>query len=416
MEKLAHTLAGQAALTLYRGAKQIGGTCLEISQGKTRILFDCGLPLNGQEENSTLKIIGLYKQDRPDIQAIFITHAHPDHYGLLSQIHPQIPVYLTQTAFNVITKLTPLVSSNNIGGLNFKIIKNGQTVKIGDITVKAIGVDHSAADSSAFKIIAGGKVLAYSGDIRRNGRTAFKTDNFIKQTKNADYLILEGTFLSRKGKIPPEENTLTDKFIKEFKQNKIALVAFSSQNLERFISVYKAVRKVNKILVIDPYTAASLEYFKQLGANIPQYYWRNIRILFAPNKQTKLLTEKINKYAARKISFDEIIFAPQNYVLKANYYLTEKLFKHTGKVNLIHSMWKGYLTEDNIFVKVAQQNRIRIKQIHTSGHADTKTLQYIAAEINPKNIIPVHTEHPEKYKKLFGNKILLAEDNTTVIL
>ena len=277
-------------------------------------------------------------------------------------------------------------------------------------------MDHSAADSCGFKILAGGKVLAYSGDIRSSGRTAFKTDNFIKQNKNADYLILEGTSLSRKGKIPPEENALSNKFIKEFKQNKIALVAFSSQNLERLISVYKAVRKVNKILVIDPYTAVSLEYFKHLGANIPQYYWRNIRILFAPNKQTKLLAIKINKYAARKISFDEIISAPQNYVLKANYYLTEKLFKHTNKVNLIHSMWKGYLTEDNNFVRVARQNRIRIKQIHTSGHADAKTLQYIAAEINPTKIIPVHTEHPEKYKKLFGDKIVFAEDNTTVIL
>ncbi len=417
MEQLANSLGNATYLTLYRGSDQIGGTCIEIKQGTTRILFDCGLPLEGtQGEPCRPKISGLYKEDTPDIKAIFITHAHPDHYGLLSEVHPQIPIYLTQTAFNIITELSPLVKPNNIGGLNFKIIKNGQTVKINSLNIKAVGTDHSAPDSSAYIIKTGCKTVVYSGDIRRNGRIAFKTDDFIKQSKNADYLILEGTTLSRKRKTSASEENISLKLIRYFEQNKINLIAFSSQNLERFISVYKATRTVNKILVIDPYTAAALEYFKCLGINIPQYNWRNIRILFAPNKQTNLLRDKLKKHSVRKISFDEIISAPQKYILKANFYLTKKLFNHTKNVNLIHSMWKGYLTQKSIFVKYAKQNNIKIKQIHTSGHADTKTLQYIAAEISPKKIIPVHTQSPQKYERLFGNKILFIKDGEAVSL
>jgi mRNA degradation ribonuclease J1/J2 len=40
--------------------------------------------------------------------------------------------------------------------------------------------------------------------------------------------------------------------------------------------------------------------------------------------------------------------------------------------------------------------------MHTSGHADSKTLKAIFETVKPKSgIIPIHTEAPEKFEELF---------------
>jgi ribonuclease J len=40
-------------------------------------------------------INGLYSWDEPGFDGIVISHAHPDHYGLLKYVHPEIPVHLS---------------------------------------------------------------------------------------------------------------------------------------------------------------------------------------------------------------------------------------------------------------------------------------------------------------------------------
>jgi ribonuclease J len=36
-------------LTIHRGAHEIGGTCIELESGDSRILLDFGMPLVGQD-------------------------------------------------------------------------------------------------------------------------------------------------------------------------------------------------------------------------------------------------------------------------------------------------------------------------------------------------------------------------------
>ncbi|MBR4507959.1 MAG: MBL fold metallo-hydrolase [Elusimicrobiaceae bacterium] len=405
-------------LIIHRGTKEIGGSCLEIAQNHTHILFDFGLPLSSMTEEKEnkkyrLNIPGIYKdskQKNTKIKVVFITHAHPDHYGLLSEISPKIPIYLSRATYNLITKIAPLIKENHIKNLNFKIIKSNEEIIINKIKIQALAVDHSAPEALAYKITINNKTLVYSGDLRAYGYNAYKTENFIKQAKNADYLILEGTTLGRQQKPPFLEKDLTKLLEKEFSKNKLNLIYFSSQNLDRFVSVYKAVRKTKKILVIDPYTCAVLENLKTLSKNIPQYFWQDIRIYFANNKQTAKLDNKIFTYKKQKITLKEILENPNNFVLKANFNITQKVIKNIKNINLIHSAWQGYLTEDNIFIKIAKKHNLKIKQIHTSGHADIKTLQKIVQGINPKQIIPIHTEFTKKYKKFFGDKITLLKD------
>ena len=71
---------------------------------------------------------------------------------------------------------------------------------------------------------------------------------------------------------------------------------------------------------------------------------------------------------------------------------------------VIYSKWEGYKTDLKVdtFLKFFTNNNCSIESIHTSGHADTDTIKDFINYCNPKKIIPVHTETPEIYKKLFG--------------
>ena len=47
--------------------------------------------------------------------------------------------------------------------------------------------------------------------------------------------------------------------------------------------------------------------------------------------------------------------------------------------------------------------KINFHKAHCSGHASKQELLEVVKKINPKVLIPVHTESPEEYKKVHGN-------------
>ncbi len=102
-------------VTIHRGAKEVGGTCIELQSENSRILIDFGLPLVDEDkeqfDSKKIKnkskedliksgvlpdIKGLYKGEQPAFDAILLSHPHQDHYGLLSFVHPDIHIYLSE--------------------------------------------------------------------------------------------------------------------------------------------------------------------------------------------------------------------------------------------------------------------------------------------------------------------------------
>ncbi|MEG2119885.1 MAG: MBL fold metallo-hydrolase, partial [Pseudoflavonifractor sp.] len=156
-------------IKIHRGTQQIGGNIIEIGTAKTKLLFDAGAnlpPLDDSAYRDSIEIEGL-TCGVPSFDAVFVSHHHNDHCGLLERILPDIPVWAgreTSRILGVISDFTSRIPSRItnffVGG------GNCLPTRIGDITITPIGVDHSAYDAYMFLIQAEGKNVLYTGDYR----------------------------------------------------------------------------------------------------------------------------------------------------------------------------------------------------------------------------------------------------------
>lgn len=397
-------------LIIHRATHEIGGNCVEISDGKTRFLFDFGLPLSSIKEKKTarayrLPLTGVYNDQSPTVNAVFLTHAHPDHYGLLAELNPQIPVYASQATVNLLRHVAPLFGMN-FSSLHFIVLPPEKTIKIGAVSVRAFAVDHSAVQSFAYQITVNKKRILYTGDLRAHGKCGILT----QKLPHADYLLLEGTTLNRTRHKNETEKQLQQRLEKILSGPRLPLIYFSAQNLDRFVSVYKAARELKKTLVIDPYTCFVLEQFAPVSPQIPQWDWPNIRVYFAVNSLTRKLGDHKFTYQRKKITLSEILTTPDRFILKDNFRLRHNLLKSTQNIQLIHSAWEGYLEDDNSFWQDAQNYSLPLHQIHTSGHGDFYMLQKLVRQVSPQQLIPIHTTRAHDYEHLFKTPTRVLKD------
>ena len=245
---------------IHRGCHEIGGNCIEIeSQGK-RIVLDIGLPLKDETPPSLPAITGLTSSD-DSLLGIFISHPHPDHYGLLERITEPVPVFIGEAARKIIEVsgfFTPLPS---LGRTQTRPYADGEAIRLGPFTVTPISIDHSAPDSYCLLIEAHGKRLLYSGDIRAHGRKAELFSRLVSNPpSDIDVLICEGTQV---GRIPDfayrDEAAVAARMTEVFKASKgMCLVWCSGQNTDRIASVFDAAKESGRKLILDMYTAEIL--------------------------------------------------------------------------------------------------------------------------------------------------------------
>lgn len=85
---------------IHRGQDQIGGSIIEISTATTRLIFDVGTELDESDQIEVPAIDGLFVGIKK-YDAVFISHYHPDHIGLLGALIDDIPVYMGEKAFDI---------------------------------------------------------------------------------------------------------------------------------------------------------------------------------------------------------------------------------------------------------------------------------------------------------------------------
>ncbi len=430
-------------LTIHRGTHEIGGSCVELcsNSGKTRIIIDLGMPLvNGDMTPFEWKtyqkltpaeliaqkilpnITGLYEHEPPSVTAVLLSHAHQDHYGLMRFVHADIPLYMSKGT-KALAEVSNVFFKTQVKLNNITTFPFWKQFPVGEFTVEPYLMDHSAPDAAAFVIEGDGKRIFYTGDFRGHGRKGIVLDRIINNPPaNIDYLIMEGSMLGRDEGEYPDEDSIEQAVYEELaKQTGPYYIFTSSQNLDRFVSVYRAAKRAGKTIVIDLYQAFVLDKLSILSEQIPQFHWEDIKLLYVHSYADKIAVLDINllkKYKPFWVQRDDILPDAKDEVIFArnNYYFRNFVIRKLANINkgiAIYSQWHGYLERDNNkpgnLQELLDTCHIPLVEIHTSGHAYISQLQRLAAALHPHHIIPIHTFYPEKYPDMFPDVIQLKD-------
>lgn len=410
-------------IIIHRGNEEIGASCIEVQTAQTRVIFDVGLELEGKP--------AVVPQNIGGVAALFITHAHPDHYGLISKVPVEIPAYCGALTEDIMRIMGTFNSRFGEVNRTFRHFAHGEPVQIGDITITPYATDHSVPDSHAFQVEADGKRILISGDFRAHGRKADLMEICARAVHTPDALVVDGTCVVERAPEEPQatvynsEKEVEDGILKILKEEKLpAFIDASSINVDRIISAFKAAKSAGRTFAVDIYTALILWIMnKKYGRIVPINEWEGFRVisrcdLARPQRRTLYanqdrlgLSDFISTlYRVGVVKPETIARNPSQYLVKFN--RREELIRELGirEYSYIYSMWSGYMSpqydEQGRFQRLRNSPNVRFHFIHTSGHATWDELCRFIDKVAPKKLIPFHTSYPQGFREKYPDAII----------
>jgi len=422
---------------------------------------------------------------RLNVEAVLLSHAHMDHCGNIGLLSEDIAIVTSPVSLAILKALrdssqakigseiayfSPKApqedgrylksKSGNYVGRKFvctsefsddlmefissrpgtKGIVDGEVSHISDTAlpfeVRAFEVDHSIYGANAY-IIYGDVAVSYTGDLRLHGRNAAKTKEFVKKSRDARVLIIEGTRTSRED-VNESEKMVFENCLRAVEESKgIVIADFSPRNFERLETFLKIARKTGKELVVtakDAYMLHAIECADgacRLGdARI--YY--EIKDRSRAKWETEIV---MKKWGEKFVDPAEISRNPENYILCFSFYDMKHLLDIKPESGAyIYSSSEAFseeqefdflrlhhwLNEFNLkvygFKMVLREGKLApefIKGYHASGHASKEDLRWIIEQIDPDIVIPVHTTSHEWFVENFEGVVVLEDGGSVEV-
>lgn len=395
-------------VNIIKGTSQIGGCITEIKCNNTRIIIDFGDDLADSKESFELEGLTF---GEPIYDAVFITHSHGDHIGLIDKILDSIPIFVEEKVLEIHNLACDFVGKKQVKrNINTFKLTNVETpiYQNGDIRVTPYIIDHSSYNSCMYLIEGNDKKILHTGDFRNHGRKSYSFDKTIKKIGKVDLLITEGTTLTRsKDKYMSESDleiaakNIMDKYQQVF-------IMQSSTNIDRTVSFLKASLKSNKKFVLDLF---SYYLNKSINFNIKVDYknvfvWKPYKYKYKPNWfKDKYLNIETSTHILPNFTME----------VKESMLPDIKILYKKGMIKnacFIYSMWDGYIKREEKLKKFIEELKgmnIDFIELHTSGHADINAMKKLNKALNPNKTIIIHTENGIEGVNIFNNVQQITE-------
>ncbi len=228
-------------------------------------------------------------------KALFLTHSHPDHLnGIVHYLkagYELPPLYAGKYTFMILDDLYKEFKIQPRLRPSRHIIKAGDVVQIGTMSIEAIAASHTCFDSLGFVIRTPNATVYHSGDMKIDQSTYFRPPTDLKRLKQLtgqiNYAVVDFYGIYDDGFAIKEVTTFKKlvSLIRKSKKQKIFLPVYPTHP-EMYIVAFLAALKLKKNVVFfgNPDFYGYLNLIRRYGIDFTQLAGNRIKVIYTHNK------------------------------------------------------------------------------------------------------------------------------------
>jgi len=359
------------------------------------IMVDCGVTFPGPElpgVDLVLPDIGFLAEERRNLKAIIITHAHEDHYGGLNDLWPglNVPVYASPFTAGMLEAKRDFEKSR--GEIPITIFKQGDRINVGPFEIEAVGVNHSIPEPMSLIIRTPVGTVVHTGDWKIDLHPSLgplTDETRFRQIGDEGVLALvcDSTNAMRDG-VSPSEQEVSESLTKIIAnaEGRVAITTFSS-NVGRIRSIAEAAEEAGRdVLLVGSSMKRVVAVATDLGLmeGIKPFLAEDEFGYVPRDKVVVILTGSQGepRAALAKIARDEM----RNVAFSAGDTVVFSSRTIPGNEKAINDIKNG-LVEQGIHIITDSE-----ALVHVSGHPRRTELQQMYQWLRPQILVPVHGE------------------------
>ena len=261
-----------AKLTCYGGAGSATGAKFILEFEKNKILVDCGLlqgsalAVNANKEK--------FSYDPASIDALFATHAHIDHIGLIPKLYREGfrgDIYSTRATKSIAEFLLadavkinaddaePIYGADDVLGCLslWKTLEYHQKLELNGIKVEFLNAGHILGSAMAQFSFPLDRKMLFTGDLG-NSPSPLLPD--VEKVGGLDYLLMESVYGDRNHESKEERDREFERVVREAigRKGTLLIPAFSLERTQVLLTKLKALLEEKKIPSVPVYLDSPL--------------------------------------------------------------------------------------------------------------------------------------------------------------
>jgi ribonuclease J len=213
LEPLYRLAQGSTSIEIYGGYREIGGNCVVIRDGDRKLVLDNGIRFSilrkyyrgGLQPLGVAELRQVGAVQHPEVfkgaDAVYISHTHLDHLGLLGTLPPGLKLYAPSKEILGVVEKWYMASPTWLAEVPHREwleISEARPGSEDDLGMEAIPISHSSYPSYAYIYRGREASIFYSGDLRVRGPGTLSPNTLaeIERTvgsEGVDIAIIEGT-------------------------------------------------------------------------------------------------------------------------------------------------------------------------------------------------------------------------------
>jgi len=428
-------------VTCYGGVREIGGNKVLVEDRDARLWLDMGQSFGfggayfgefldfrhrfGLRDYFALGLLprlpGLYSEEwlegarfdyePPRFSAAFISHIHFDHTNHLKFLDRRIPVHMGEGT-KIMLESWEETGRFNLEEHDYRTFRTGRTLPTDGVDVVPVHVDHSAPAAYGFLVHTSEGAIAYTGDLRQHGPHAEMTRDFIAAAakEKPAVLITEGTRVTPKDtRQTSSEADVRSRSVETAKKSKgrLVIATFYPRDVDRMRTFLEVAKEVGRKYVLQSKAAHLLVSLQRDARITVPDVLRDHDILVYDrqlDRQPSWESDLFTQLGDRIVRSEDVHRDQKELLLQLDFWTLNELIdiRPDPGTTFIHSKSEPIEEDDDverILRNWVKFYKLRRYQYHASGHMSEREIADMVLEISPKVVVPVHTEHPERFTR-----------------